>query len=207
MPSLTVRALSEMLRLPAYAQMRILSDQKYPKKEPQVFRTPYYRPALNGIRSFYKTGNQAAALNAALTKIQGISQDAKRLNNARAIDSFRKSSAARRIFVVTVSPHLAHAINNVEFRLSPDLRVLEDGKPRVLFFNCRAEKLDPELARCTIEVAHWVLENSGTNLPVSGIEFIDLSTGKTHTTKTRRAATVKAVRANVQVISALWDSL
>ena len=49
-PRITVRAFAELLNLPAYEQVRILHDQKYPRRQPQVFRVPFYQPALHGIR-------------------------------------------------------------------------------------------------------------------------------------------------------------
>jgi len=36
MPTLTVRALGELLYLPLYQQLRILTEQKYPRQEPAV---------------------------------------------------------------------------------------------------------------------------------------------------------------------------
>lgn len=72
MPSLTVRAMAEMLRQPAYAQARILADQKYPKQEPQVFRTPYYQQALTGVRNFYRSSNNSSEILSALRKIESL---------------------------------------------------------------------------------------------------------------------------------------
>lgn len=64
--------------MPALAQMRILAGQKYPKQEPQVFRTPYYQPALQGIKNYYKAGNAISELTTALSKVEAFSLDAKR---------------------------------------------------------------------------------------------------------------------------------
>lgn len=87
MPSLSVRAMAEMLELPAHAQARILREQKYPKQAPQVFRTPYYQPALTS-----------------------------------------KCEPAKA------------QVDGVELRLSPDLRVLEDGLEEYIYLNCRARR-------------------------------------------------------------------
>jgi hypothetical protein len=54
-----------MLRLPAYEQSRLLYDQKYPKQQPQSFRTPYYQRALSGIREYYREANDGKILSAA----------------------------------------------------------------------------------------------------------------------------------------------
>ena len=42
-PKLTVKAFAELLRLPAYEQLRILEEHKYPRQAPQSYRTPYLR--------------------------------------------------------------------------------------------------------------------------------------------------------------------
>ena len=44
MPRISVRSFAEMLSLPAYEQLRVLYEQKYPKKEPQTFKIPYTNP-------------------------------------------------------------------------------------------------------------------------------------------------------------------
>ena len=97
--------MAEMLELPAHAQARILREQKYPKQAPQVFRTPYYQPALTS-----------------------------------------KCEPAKA------------QVDGVELRLSPDLRVLEDGLEEYIYLTCRAQALDPTVALRTAEIAHWVLE-------------------------------------------------
>ena len=147
MPSLTVRAMAEMLRQPAYAQARILVDQKYPKQEPQVFRTPYYQQALTGIRNFYRSGRNSSQISAALSKIESLGQEARRLNNGRVITSFQKSPLFDRALMLQKVPHWKSSLGSVEFRLSPDLNVTEDDENRLLFLNFRNAKLDPEVAR------------------------------------------------------------
>lgn len=100
-PSLTVRSFAEMLSLPAYAQARILTEQKYPKQAPQVFRTPYYQYAMTGIRSYYKAGNDPAQLALAASKIEAL-KEARRDHNLRILNSFKASElSGRKIKLLT----------------------------------------------------------------------------------------------------------
>lgn len=207
MPSLTVRAMAEMLRQPAYAQARILVDQKCPRQEPQVFRTPYYQQALTGIRNFYRSGRNSSQISAALSKIGGLSQETRRLNNERVITSFQKSKIFDRKLSLQKIPRWKSSLGTVEFRLSPDLNVLEGGQSRLLFLNFRNVKLDPEVAKLTSEISHWVLERSGLRIPIGCIEYVDLFTGEIYSVKRRRAATTKAVVESAKIIEALWPTL
>ena len=207
MPSLTVKAVAEMLRLPALAQARILNDQKYPKQEPQSFRTPYYQPALTGIRKYFRSGNDAAQLNTALGAIQSISIESRRLNNARVLETFGASDFSKRGLVLQPTANVRARIGDVELRLSPELVAREGNDDRVVFLNCRAAKLDPETAIVTVEIAHWVLEQYGIKMGIAGIEYVDLFTGTVHRTKKRRPATTKTMLQNAKIITALWPTL
>lgn len=207
MPSLTVRAMAEMLRQPAYAQARILADQKYPKQEPQVFRTPYYQQALTGIRNFYRSGNNPSQITTALSKIESLGQEARRLNNSRVINSFQKSPIFGRPLVLQKVPHWKSSLGTVEFKLSPDLSVIEDDENRLLFLNFRNAKLDPEIAKLTLEISHWVLESNDIKVPIDHIEYVDLFTDAIYSVTKRRAATTKVVTESAKIIEALWPTL
>lgn len=207
MPSLTVRSLAELLRLPAYQQMRILSEQKYPKQEPQVFRTPYYSPALTGIRRYFQKDNDPSQLAAAKNNIQSVVLKSKRVNNLRVLDAFSKSEMSGRKLALQPNIKAREVISTVELKLSPDLQTLEDGKPHIFFLNCRAAALDDETAVFTCEIAHRVLEHNGIKVPVSNIEYVDLFTGTTYRANKRRASTMKAVTQNTKIIEALWPTL
>lgn len=207
LPSVTVRSLAEMLLLPAYEQVRILSDQKYPKKEPQVFMIPYYGPALNGIRSFYKQQNDKKALVLAKSKIESIGVESRREHNKRVLDKFERSAQRDRKLTPQLNPKTKVVVKNVEVRLSPDLRATENGKERIIFYNCRSTPVTDQLAKLTLEAAHWVLERAKVNIPIGMIEYVDLTTGKAHITKKRRPATVRVIEANVGIIETLWPTV
>lgn len=207
MPRLTVRALAEMLPLPAYQQARILSEQKYPKQEPQVFRTPYYSPALTGIRSYYRGGRDPSQIQSALGAVQSIALESKRINNRRVLEAFQKHDMRQR--KLSLQPNIKVVANagSVELKLSPDLKAAEGDDVRFFFLNCRAAKLVPEIATLTAEIAHWVLEQNSVKIPISRIEYVDLFTGETYSTSNRRGSTTKAIAQNVKIIETLWPTL
>lgn len=207
MPSLSVRSLAEMLNLPAHAQARILTEQKHPKQAPQVFRTPYYQQSLAAIRAFYKSGNQKAELLAFETKMEAIKQEARRENNLRVLRSFRKSDFAQRTIQLSTNKNIKYTSGEVELRLSPDLNGIESGKLKLLFLNFRSHALDADVAKNTIEITHWLLEQAGHELPIKNIQYIDLYTETTFEVSKRRASTVKAVSENLKIIETLWPSL
>lgn len=207
MPSLSVRSLAEMLNLPAHAQARILTEQKHPKQAPQVFRTPYYQQSLAAIRAFYKSGNQKAELLEFEAKMEAIKQEARRENNLRVLRSFRKSDLSKRNIELLANKSIKHHIGSVELRLSPDLSGVEGGDAKFLFINFRAQALEPELARSTIEITHWLLEQAGHELPINDIQYVDLYAEVTFVIPKRRASTVKAVSENLKIIEALWPTL
>ncbi|HET6804440.1 MAG TPA: hypothetical protein VFH59_03230 [Frateuria sp.] len=199
--------MAEMLRLPAHAQARILAEQKYPKQEPQAFRTPYYQQALVGIRNYFRSGRNVSQISIAMSKIEGLGQEARRLNNGRVMTSFQKSTLAERALILEKVPHWRSSLGTVEFRLSPDLNVLENGENRLLFFNFRNMKFDPEVAKLTAEISHWVLERNGIKMPIDHIEYVDLFSGDIYAIKKRRAATTKAVAESAKIIETLWPTL
>jgi hypothetical protein len=199
--------MAEMLRLPAHAQSRILSEQKNPKAAPNSFKTPYYAKALTGLRQYFEGRNDPKALVAAKNKIESIGQLSKRTNNIRVLDKFQENSIAARTFIPEANTRHSALLGSVLIKLSPDLQGTENGIQRVLYFHCRGEKLDEEVARTTIEIGHWVLEENKIALDPKQIEFIDLFSGKIHQTKTRRNQTIKQMRENARIIEILWPTL
>lgn len=207
MPSLTVKAAAELLRVPAYTQVRILTQQKYPKSGSQVFRTPFYRVALGGIRSYFYHGNSKKQIQIAKSKAHSLSQAAKRDNNKRVLNAFASSSFAKRQLEPIKNSQFLGTIGGVDFRLSSDLHVLENDKARVIYINCRAEELDPEIARLTLEIAYWVLRQNNQHIPMGQLEFIDLFRNKRYCFKTARKRTIPSLRQNAKIIDAVWPSL
>lgn len=208
MPRLNVRALAEVLNLPAYAQMRILHEQKYPRQQPQTFKIPYYAPALRVIRDFFSSGNDPQTIHAALPLVRAsIGLESRRAHNVRVLHSFLASPHAQRTMAPMPNRNYALTVASVDIRLSYDLTATENGQPKFLFFNLRAEPLDAELARVTIEIAHWVMTALGAQVEMNALEYLDLTNGRRHTFTRARAKTLRNVSQNITVIKALWDSI
>jgi hypothetical protein len=116
-PRLTVKALAETLPLSAYEQQRVLHDQKYPKHQPQTFRTPYYQASTTGIRDFYRSGNDVRVLAVATNDLQNIGNPARRTHNLRVMDKFAGSGLVRRKLTPVANARYTAQIGSVEIRL------------------------------------------------------------------------------------------
>ena len=207
-PTLTVRAMAAILHLPNERKARGLRDQKYPKEGAQIFRTPYYSPALTGIRRFYRSGNAIAALAEARNKIESLTQESKRDNNQRVLDCFQKNEdLLDRKLVPQSNTRYVTSISDVELRLSPDLRALEGNAARYIWYHWKGAALTGRLAEDTLQIAHWVLEQNSIAIPISSLEFVDLFTGKVHKVRTRSSETEKLLRTNARAIDELWPTL
>lgn len=207
MPSLSVKAAAEMLVMPAYSQARILQEQKHPKSGSQVFKVPYYRPAMNGISSYFKSGKSKASLLNAKSKIEGIAQESRRDHNKRVLMLFEESTFLDRDLIIQSSPKVTATIAGVDFRLSPDLRAIENDEQFVFYINCRAQAVDPNIARMTLEAAHWILESNFEKIPLKNIQYLDLVVGELYSFKKRRSTTIKHLEQNAEIIHTLWDSV
>lgn len=207
MPSLTIRSFAELLNLPAHAQARILTEQKYPKQGPQSFKTPYYQQAISGIRAYYKAGNDFGQLALAASKIEAFKQESKRDHNLRILNSFKQSDLPGRKLHVAKTQHVTFKAEDVDLRFSPDLSGAESGTDRYLLLHYRAQPLHQELARTTLELAHWALESAGSAASPKQIEYVDLFTGVVHTIAKRRVSTISAAEQNLKIIKTLWPTL
>lgn len=207
MPRITVKAAAELLQLPAYEQMRVLIEQKYPRNQPQVFRAPFYAPALNGIRTFYRSGNDALSLAQARTRATKLTLKQRRDSNLRVINSFEQGLQATRRLTPVSQPKVLAQLGSVNLSLSLDLLAHEGGSARHVYYNFRSAPIDPEIARAAIDIAHWVLEESGIEVPIRQIEYVDFSSSRVFRLTQRRVGTIKKLRANARLIEALWPTL
>lgn len=206
-PILTVRAFAEILRVPAYTYLRILQEHKYPKQAPQSFRIPYYRPALSAIRQFYEQRNDFRVLKAARTQLATVSNQARRTHNERVIDSFAGSNQLGRKLTRQRNQRIAATLSGVELKLSPDFVVQEAGDTRRIYYNCRLTPADPDIARVTLEVAHWVIGQSGVSINPSTLEFIDLANNQITQGRPRRRRTLTQAHQAAKVIAAVWAQI
>lgn len=208
MPRLSVRALAEMLTLPAYEQLRILYEQKYPRQQPQSFKVPYYQPALRGIRAYYRSGNNSAELTAARATARALFLSSRARHNLRVIDSFARSHEARRSLSIQAQPNvIVQVASNLDLRSQFDVCALEAGNPKSLLYNFRSVPMDQDIAKTTLIVAHWILERNGTPIRYSALEYIDLQSGNVYRINRTPARTARLIVTNARIISTLWPTI
>lgn len=208
MPKLTVRSLAEMLQLPAYEQLRILHEQKYPKDGDSPFKIPYYSPALTTIRRFYRGSNDPLIITDGRIKIdQSVGLDVRRRHNKRVIDSFQNGRQATRALRLLPNRKFLTSYGQVQVRLHFDLSVNEAGIEKFIFYNFRNSPITPQMAKETIEVAAMVLRDVNVTFPTKNIEFIDLFSGQVFTAKQITKRTETNVQRNIQLIETMWRSI
>jgi hypothetical protein len=207
MPRINARNMAELIAMPAYVQLAMLTGQKYPKQGPSQFKRPFYAPAVDAIRSYYRSDDKQQTLAAAVGKVQGIANQARRDNLLRAIDAFRKSDQSTRALAVQKNSRIEVAIGDVALRASPDMTASDDKGPLLIYYNLKIVAFDVEAARRLAEITHWLCEQNEIEIPINRIELVDLANGSLHRTKTRRAATIRQMKQTSKVIQSLWDQI
>jgi hypothetical protein len=204
-PRLSARSAAKFVRLPAVEQIRLLHDQKYPKQTPQVFKQPYYAPSIKGIRDFMERG--LPGLVDARAKIQSLSIKSRREHCERVLTKFVESEYAHRgLRPVPIFRYYA-TMSDLELRLSPDLCAMDEEEVRVIYLNANASEQEPEAAKMTLEIAHWVLEQNEVDIDPGQIEFIDLFSGKLYTINRRRKKTISLLEENAKLIENFWPTI
>lgn len=205
LPRLTVRSAAEMLDKEVEEMLPALMDQKYPKQGNRVFRTPYYRHAIAGMRRFFQNGKPALIATKGL--IEGYKQPSRRENNRRVLEAFENLPVSKRALEPKPARRYLAIVNGVELRLSPDMHALENGEPRFIYFNCKNRAYDEETAKRLVEIAYWVLLQNGVEVRPDQVEFVDLFTGKTYQVSEPRAQTIQALSAEALQVTKLWDEI
>lgn len=204
-PRLSARSAAMFLKMPAYKQAQLLREQKYPKQAPQVFKQPYYQAALTAIRELVLRGSEGIA--AARSLVQRIAPATQRMHNMRVLEQFASSDFTQRTVTLMPIPRLYATIGDLQLRMSADLHVVEGEQQKYIFFNCRAERQDPEVARFALEIAHWILEKNGIKLKLNQLEFVDLFTLERHVYSRRRTSTIRMLEGNARIIESLWPGI
>ena len=209
MPSLSTRSYAELINLPAYEQIRILHEQKYPKANDGLFKMPYYSTALSGIRQFYKGGNDKSALKDALDKAAVLKGPGKSTHNSRVLNLFINSSASSRSLTnLKLTINLTYDLgSDVSIRLKFDVEGDERGRRKYIFFNCRDAPLEPQIATDALSIACWILQKNGVKLRQGDVEFYDLKSGAHLTISKTSQKSITKMKNNVQVIASLWPNV
>src|SRR5262249_47599382 len=122
-------------------------------------------------------------------------------------DAFHGGAQRTRALQPISNPKLIAMVGQVQIRLSPDLVATDRDETKRIYYNCRASSVDPELARITLEMASWLLEQNDIDDDPRHFELVDLASNRVFRGRSRRAMTLRRVRQTAQVIEALWDSI
>jgi hypothetical protein len=200
--------MAELMYLPAYDQLRILHEQKYPKASPNVFKIPYYRPALSAIRAYYASGNKTESINRSISEIESKEKNnVRRQNNLRVIGQFLRSEQTKRTLTLSTGGRFKLPIGKVELKMHFDLSAQESNNKKHIYYNFRTAPCVPEVAIAANEISAYILEKHGFSGKVKEIQFVDLHDGRVHVSKAIKAKTIKMLNANVKIIESLWDSI
>jgi hypothetical protein len=96
---------------------------------------------------------------------------------------------------------------SVDLKLRFDLSGREGKTDWHILFNCRDAPLDKAVAEMTLELAAWVLAQSGKASPTTKLQYVDLSSGRTFIGKPPGKRTMRLANANATIIATLWPSI
>lgn len=208
MPRVTAKSMAEMIALPAHVQMRILTNQKYPRQGPAIFRVPYYAPAVNTFRRTYDSGAPLTEIDAEIARSASFRNAARRENLERALNMFKETQDWGRGLHVTARKRVEVAIGTVDLRASADVDAIDDnGRPVVIYYNCKSVRFDPEATKRLLEIAHWLYEQHEIDVPLNRFEMLDLADGTIHRISRPRAATIHNMKQTARAIESLWDAI
>lgn len=204
-PRLSDRNAARFMCMPASKQMRFLRDLKFPKGTPQAFKPPFYAPAINGIREVVKDGLRG--LLSARAKLERVTQESRRNNLKRVLDSFVSSPHSnRRLNLITAHRYYAQ-VRGLELRLSPHLVAKEGDEIRYIYFHEKAKQCNPEEARLTLEFGYWILRQNGVEAKPDQLELLDLFTGVLYRGSEPRVETIGTLEEMARLIDSLWPTI
>jgi hypothetical protein len=207
MPGLTIKALAEFAERPIADQMRILAEQKRPAAGAAQFKSHYYQPTRNAIRLHHHRGNNPAVIQNAIQRVQsGPGPDHKRTHNIRAMQAFRGNQTISGRVLITAAPQTySITAHGVDVRLHPDLEAVDGGSTKYILFNYTMAPIEAELARRTLELMYWLLDDAGASLSPIDCEMICLESGTIYTNnRAPRATVIRNAQNNLRAINQLW---
>lgn len=206
MPGLTVKALAEFIEKPIADQMRILATQKHPRAEPAIYRITYYHRSRLAIRRYFQKDNDPGVIRTAIDQIQRSGRPLHYIeNNTRVLETFLSHPFAERQLAPQDFATQRLTIHDVDIKLTPELVATEGESRKFVFFNMTIAPADPDLARRTLELAWWILRETGHEVEPGDLEFLDLQTATLHVTRAQpRKRTLKRAIQNAQIIAQLW---
>jgi hypothetical protein len=197
------------MQMPAYEQVRILTDQKHPKLGAAPYRGSYYAQARAAIRSHYAHQRSPMAIADYQRRIQASNTLPHcKANNLRVLDSFANSPQADRHLVLGPRPEsITRPFGNfpIDLRVRFDIEADEDHRQKHIFYNLLVAPIDEEIARMTLELAYRVLSDDG--ILMQDLEYVDLVNGKTLRWTRPRKSTLTKAEVNAKWISTVWPTL
>lgn len=201
--------MASMMQMPAYEQIRILTEQKHPKLGAAPYRGSYYAQARAGIRSHYAHQRSPLAIADYRRRIRASNTLPHcKANNLRILESFANSPEAGRNLILGPRPGLIKRVLGslgIELRLRFDIEADENGRQKHIFYNVLTAPIDEETARMTLELAYWALNDKGISM--RDLEYVDLVNGCTFKWPRLRKSTLTKVLANEKWISTVWPTL
>lgn len=209
MPELTARSFAEMMHMPAYEQQRILYEQKYPRQTPNVFRLPFYKPALDTIKLYYRNGNNPGIINTWMNATaQTLNPQARRTNNIRVTSSFLSSNQANRMIQITrsMTRYLA-TTQGVDLKLTFDIYGNENSVDIYLLYNCRNVPIDSTIARDTLQISYWIMLQNGFQGRIQQLQYVDLVGNAVYTARQLTNTLQRNMNNNASIVSAIWNTI
>jgi len=209
-PSLTVRAFGRLLESPLHEYEQLLLEQKYPRRKPTSYRIPYYSSALAAIRRYFRSNRQLAVLQQDIANIQasGMRPRHRVENNVRALRAFAQYGVHRRRKLAVQPVGVTDStMQGVNLRFAPDLPATEGGNQMFILYNCRNAPVPTDVAKATLELAHWVLQKNGILVPTNALGYVDLFERKTHRIQQVRNRTIQRARQCARVVAQMWPTL
>ncbi|MEL7485348.1 MAG: hypothetical protein AAFN41_13475 [Planctomycetota bacterium] len=209
-PSLTVRSFAEMIHMPAYEQMRILAEQKYPADDPARHRVPYYCEAKAAIRRFYRQDNNPLVVGDVQRHLQARGKTASRAragHNSRVLEAFLESPEAHRRLEVRSFGTRKRSLHGVDLRLTFDLVADEKGKVKFKYYNMRVDEMDEELIRSTLELSSHLMAAEQIPHRFCDLEYFDFESGRLYRWSRPRKRTLQRAAKNADLVKTLWPTL
>lgn len=207
MARITVKAFAELMNAPGYSQLRILSEQKYPRRAPALYQVPYYAATMRAIRQYYRHGGDLGRIDKAIIDLQAANPNPKRANNVRALQAFRSGSQIHRRGTVRPIKRRSFRFGVVEIRVSPDIIIEESKGLRYLLYNFKQYDPADEIIRTTLELVYYILHESGVQCRLNDCEYMCLQSDRTIRHTRFRNRTLERAMQTAQMVATLWDSL
>jgi hypothetical protein len=208
-PSLTLKSFAEILELPLYEYVRILTEQKFPNKAPASFRVPFYQAAHSAIRRFYRSGGQVQEIQAAIANIQTSSSiETRKDNNIRVLRVFQGSPQVRRQLSLVPTSRFKWLYAGIELKYTPELLAIERHDEKYISYNFRQEPVPDNIATATLELVYSLLRANAVKVGIGDVEFVDFAQrGRVYRIQRVKQRTLKHAKDVAKAIVQLWPGI